>query len=349
MALINSTQLGLFDLTKRLDGSGKLVDIAEIAVKQNDILDDMLFVECNDGSGHKINARMGYPAPTWRELNNGVEFVKSDVQVLRETCGLMGSMVRVDAKAVELAGGGKAASARTAEEKTAVANLFAQEIIGVTQGMSDEAASIIIYGSLAADSKKFTGLAPRYSQLTGESATKQNVLDAVGNAGALNTSIWLVVHGGIGLKGIYPKNTKAGIQHVQVNNGTPVLTDAPNGGQYLAYVDELSWNLGIALENWETCVRIANIDTTKLLTDDAYVKTILKKMVQASEIVSKFRMGKACFYMNRLTRTALRLGYLERSANTITFDSVAGKQAMQFGEIPVRLCESIINTEAKLT
>lgn len=349
MSLLNASSLGLFDIAKRLDGKGKTVDIAEIAVKQNDIVEDFQFLECNDKTGHKINARVGYPAPAWRELNNGVDFVKSDVQQIRETCGLMETMVRVDAKVIELAGGSKAASARTAEEKTKVENIFAQEVIAAAQGMSDEFASTVFYGNLASDAKKFTGLAARYSQLTGDSQTKQNVIDCVGNAGALNTSIWLVIHGGVGLNGIYPENTKAGIQHIAVNNGTPVLTAGPNGFQYLAYVDNLSWNAGISLQNWETCVRIANVDTTKLYTDDAYVKTILKKMVQAAEKVSKFKMGKASFYMNRDARAALRLGYLERSANTITFDSVAGKPAMQFGEIPVRLCEAILNTEAKLT
>lgn len=350
MSLLNANSLGLYDIAKRLDGSGKVVDVAEIAVKQNDVVADMQFVECNDKTGHKINARIGYPAPAWRELNNGVDFVKSDVMQIRETCGLMETMARIDAKVVEMAGGGKAASARTAEEKTKVANIFAQEIIACAQGMSDEFASTLFYGSLANDGKKFTGLASRYSQLTGDSLTKQQVLDATGNAGALNTSIWLVVHGGVGLQGIYPENTKAGIQHVAVNNGTPVLVTGPNGFQYLAYVDNLSWNAGIALQNWETCVRIANVDTTKIVdpTQTAYLSNILFRMVQAAEMVSKFKMGTPVFYMNRIMRAALRNASLARSANTLTFDSVGGKPAMQFGEIPVRLAEAILNTEAKL-
>ena len=71
-------------------------------------------------------------------------------------------------------------------------------------------------------------------------------------------SMWLVKWGPGGVFGIYPKGTQAGLVHRDYGEE---LCLAPDGvGELPMYRDWFEMNGGIALENWQNVVRIANID-----------------------------------------------------------------------------------------
>ena len=51
------------------------------------------------------------------------------------------------------------------------------------------------------------------------------------------------------------------------------------------------------------------------------------------------------FYMHKSLRTYLRLRALNNASSQLTFDTVAGKPVMRFGEHPVRVTDAILKTE----
>ena len=77
MATLASSALTLAEWATRLDPGGKPAAVIELLGQTNEMLTDMLWMECNDGAGHKTTVRTGLPSVTWRLLNYGVQPSKS--------------------------------------------------------------------------------------------------------------------------------------------------------------------------------------------------------------------------------------------------------------------------------
>ena len=99
------------------------------------------------------------------------------------------------------------------------------------------------------------------------------------------------------------------------------------------------------MRDWRYAVRIANIDISDLGTLEN-TKGLLTSMIMASERIPALGKGRACWYVNRTIREKLRLGISEKVSNTMTWETVGGKQVMVFDGIPVRRCDALLNTEA---
>ena len=76
MATLSSSALTLGEWATRLDPGGKPAAVIELLGQTNEMLTDMLWMQCNDGAGHKTTVRTGLPTATWRLLNYGVAEVQ---------------------------------------------------------------------------------------------------------------------------------------------------------------------------------------------------------------------------------------------------------------------------------
>ena len=105
MATIStSTSLTLADLANRQGPDGSIdPKIIQILNQSSEILDDALFQECNDGSSHKTTVMSGLPTGTWRLLNYDVQPEKTTSVQIRDTCGMLETYSKVDAKLVSMA------------------------------------------------------------------------------------------------------------------------------------------------------------------------------------------------------------------------------------------------------
>ena len=123
------------------------------------------------------------------------------------------------------------------------------------------------------------------------------------------------------------------------------MTAGLPGSRMRAMQERWQWKAGIALKDWRYVVRIANLDISDLAA--ANVKTILNTMEQAVETIPN-RLGKPVFYMNRTMRRRLRTEVRESvgSGGGLTFDNYEGKRIMMFGDVPIRVVDQILNTEA---
>lgn len=326
MATLVPTNPTLADLAKALDPDGSIAQVVEILSQVNEILDDMTFVEGNLPTGHRTTIRAGLPQPTWRKLYGGVQPTKSTRVQITDSCGMLEAYAEVDKALADL--NGNTAAFRLSEDKAHI------------EGMSQEVAQTLFYGNEGTEPEAFTGLAPRYNSLSAENA--DNIVNA-GGTGADNSSIWLVVWGPDTCHGIYPKGSQAGLRHKDLGEVTIEDVDGL-GGRMQAYRTHYRWDVGLTLRDWRYVARIANIDVSDLATL-ANTKNLITWMIQASERIPVLGRGRACWYMNRTLRERLRLGIVEKIADGLSWETVAGKRVMVFDDIPVRLSDVLLNTE----
>ena len=330
MPVLSTTNPTLADFAARLDGADKVVaDIVEILGEENEVLQDMTFIEANEYTSHRTTVRSGLPVGTWRKLNYGVQPEKSQTVPVRDTMGMLESYAEVDKSLADL--NGNSASWRLSEDRAFVS------------GMSNTQARSLFYGDSSIDPEKFMGLAPRFSSMAAENG--QNIIDA-GGTGADNTSIWLVVWGPNTVHGIYPKGSKAGLQNKDL--GEVTLTDA-NQGRYQGYRTHYKWDTGLTVRDWRYIVRIANIDVSDLKADfTTGGANLVDLMIQATELIPSFGNGRPVFYMPRKLRSTLRRQILGSKNVNLTFDTVEGKRILMFDEVPVRRTDAILLTEARV-
>lgn len=330
MAALNVKFPTLLDVASRTNPDGSIeADIVELMAAVNPILDDMVFLEGNLPTGHKGTVRTGLPTPTWRKMYGGVQPAKSTTAQITDSCGMLEAYGEVDKALADL--NGNAMQFRMSEDAAHI------------EGMAQEMASTLFYGDESTEPEAFTGLAPRFNSLSAQNA--DNIVNAAGNDANSNTSIWLVVWGPRTIHGIYPKNSKAGLQ--QTDKGQVTIESAPDGsgGRMEAYRTHYRWDCGLHLRDWRYVVRIANIKVSDLSTL-ANTKNLITWMIQASERIPSFGAGRAAWYVNRTIREKLRLGILEKIATNLTWESVEGKRVMMFDDVPVIRTDAIVTNEA---
>ncbi|MGO3712851.1 major capsid protein [Alcaligenes aquatilis] len=334
MATLSIQNPTLADVAKRLDPNGKIDKIVELLNQSNGILEDATFIEGNLPTGHRTTVRTGLPQPTWRKLYGGVQPTRSTTAQVTDNCGMLEDYAEVDKALADL--NGNTAAFRLSEDRPHI------------ESINQEVASTMIYGNEGTNPAKFTGLAPRYNSLSAESG--ENIING-GGTGSDNTSIWLVTWGENTIHGIYPKGSKAGL-HMEDKGQVTIENADGNGGRMEGYRTHYKWDLGLTVRDWRYGARIANIDVSAL-TDPATAKdatqALIELMIQASERIPNFGMGRAAWYVNRTIREKLRMGILNKTANNLTWETVAGKRVMMFDDIPVRRTDAILNTEAAVS
>lgn len=326
MAVVGSLVMNLTDIAKGMpDGNGDR-RVIEILNQQNEMLEDIMWMQANDGESHKSVIRTGLPFGTWRMLYQGVQPSKTTKAQVRDTCGMLENYSEPDKALVDMSP--NPAEARLSEAR------------GIMEGMNQQVQQALIYGNQTVVPQMFTGFAPRYNNRN--AGTGANIIDG-GGTGADNTSIYYVVWGEDTAFGIYPRGVPGGIQHRDLGEDTIQLAD---GSRYQAYRDHFKWACGLVIRDWRYVVRIANVDVSDLTSDVNKLKALVSLMIQASELIRTNDKGRAAWYMSRNTASKLRLAILEKVGLNLTWETIEGKKVMMFDGIPVRRVEQMLNTEA---
>lgn len=329
MTTLGANALTLADWAKRVDPDGKVPAIVELLSQTNEILDDMLWVEGNLPTGHRTSVRTGLPTAAWRLINQGVQPSKSTTAQVDEACGILEAWSEVDQDLAEL--NGNTAAFRLSE---------AQAFI---EAMNQEMASTLFYGNSSIAPEEFTGLSIRYSDPTATNGS--HVLDA-GSSDSDNSSIWLIVWGGNTVHGIFPKGSKAGLQHEDLGLVTVETSAAMAGTRLRAYQDRWQWKCGVSVRDWRFAVRIGSIDISAL-TSKTSAADLIELMIKAIHRIPNINMGRAAFYMNRTVFECLDI---QRRDDVITggglnYENVDGKMTPTFRGIPIRKVDALNETE----
>lgn len=339
MATLATGQLTLADWAKRLDPDGRVPAFAELLSQSNEILEDAVYKEGNLPTGHLVNIRTGLPTVYWRMINAGVPTSKSTTAQVTEACGMMEARSHIDVKLAKL--NGNTAAFRLSED------------VAFLEAMNQTMANTLFYGNPSVDPKTFTGLATRYSAISG-AANAQNVLDA-GGSSTDNTSVYLVVWGEETVFCPFPKGSVAGLQHNDL--GEESVADA-NGNMYQALRTLYQWDNGLVVKDWRYVVRICNIDVSDLValtgTQASTAATELVKMLaRAIDRIPNMAMGRAAFYGNRTVLSLLRIMAMQKSTTALSIVDALNQfgkpgKEVQFLGIPFRKSDQLLNTEARV-
>lgn len=337
----------LLDVAKSLDPNGNTAEVVELLTQTNEILKDMNWIEGNLPTGHRTTIRTGLPDVVWRKLYNGVPPSKSTRAQVDDSCGMLTARSEVDKAAIALNG-------NSAEFRLQEADAF-------LEAMNQQMAFTLFYGNTDVDPEKFMGLAPRYSSTTAGNGT--NILSA-GGSGSDNTSMWLIVWGPATVTGIFPKGSKAGIDHQDLGEIDAFDNSTP-AARFRAFADIWEWKAGLCVRDWRYAVRLANIDISDLqggtATQANTAATYLPKMMaRALNLIPAMGKGKAVFYCNRTVKGYLSINAMDKTQNVLAiqaginqFGNVSPGSStaadLTFLGVPVRTVDQLLNTETVIS
>lgn len=333
MAILTDMNPTLLDIARRTDPNGKVASIVELMSAQNPILQDMAMVECNNGMTHRTTIRTGLPQGTWRKLYQGVQPEKSTTRQVDDVCGMLETYSEIDKALADMA-----------PDKAA---FMLTESSAFLEGLNQTMANAVFYGDTTVTPERFMGLSARYNAIgTDREKSSFNVIDG-GGTGSDNTSLWLVYWGAQTVCGLYPRGSKVGLQHRDLGEVTAL--DAA-GGKYQAYRGHYKWDLGLSVRDWRYAVRIANVDVNALegLTVGGAAADLLTLLVKATHCIPASKLGRPVIYCNEAVGTALDLQALKKTNMMLTYTEVDGMPKTRFRGIPIKICDAILNTEAKV-
>lgn len=333
MATVGNTYLNLADAAKRKDPDGKTASIVELLSKTNTMIDDMPFVECNDGARHLTTVRTGIPTVGYRQLYKGVARSKSTTAQVWDTTAMLTAMQEVDELLLDM--------------DSDPAGLMFSESQAFIESLNQQFATDLLYADLAANPEKFHGFGPRYNALSNAQ------LVSAGTGGTnTNTSIWFVIWGPSTVHGIFPKGTMAGIS--QKSRGRQRVTDA-NSDPYYAECVDWFWHVGLTVRDPRAIVRVCNIDTATLTTAGSGSDTSQDLTLAMMKAFHKFghlpNLGTNFrIYANATVLTYLDIQIQKKLNYNLTWDMITGaRPQMRFNGVPIMQMDAITSTEATIS
>ena len=316
-----------------LFGTGGKPDILiNLLSELSPLTEDLMWKPTNKDTEFLFRTIEGLPGVSYRSINEGVLPTRGTQKIVTESCSLMESVFEIDKELIDIAP--DKAVYRTEQA--------AAHLESMTLKLSEE----LWYGSRTGDIRSIQGLSERYSSLTGPAANY--IIDA-GGTGSDNASIWLIGHGDRTFHGIYPKNSRAGFEHIP--GAKQDLVDPDNGGTYEGYRDRFKWRVGIALPDYRQIGRICNIDVNDLLTfgtaNDSSANLLLL-VNRLTNRIHNMRNGRFVLYMNRDVKEAWENQLLQKQNLALTIDAATGAITTAYKGIPIKVDDTLLSTEARV-
>ncbi len=332
MSTLTSTLDTLLDHAKQFGPDGNIADYVEALSQDNEIVQDMPYVEANKMTSHQYQVEVGLPTVYFKLLGAGVLSSKGQFAQIEDACAMLESWSITEKELADL--GGNPAKYRL--------NKARQHLMS----MGIKLATTYFYGS-AASPEEFIGLAPRYSSLSAVNAS--NIIDC-GGTGSDNASIWLLGLGEGKIHGTFAKGTKAGIERVDHGEQIEQNFGAVTGAQAVVYKEQFKCKTGIAVADWRYAARAANIDISNLVAKSSAADLMEAMIKMTYRIPNNGNGTRLKFYMNRTLQEFLHLQGrdLVVAGGGLTYENIAGKRVMSFGGIPVGRVDSLTESEARV-
>ena len=333
MATLGTGAGNLLDVSSLFGADGKELRVAEVLNQVNDIVQDMPMVEGTDSDGLQAAMRSGLPSVTWPRFNEGVQPSKGTLVNVKFATGTMSTVSNVDCRLAKKYSDPEAY--RASQDKAHI------------EALGQEMARAVFYESETTNPGRFTGLSSYFNSLSAENADQ--IIDAAGT-GSDNTSIWVVCWSPEAVTGIYPKGSKAGLEVRNMGEQLVVDSTGINGSTYLGYQTRFLWDVGLAVQDWRQVVRICNIDHSNLVTNSS-AADLPKLLSRAVDMINNPGAGKMCIYSRRDVAAVLNEQALARVSNGggVSYENVDGKVVKMWRGIPLRRCDALTKTEARIT
>jgi len=300
--------------------------------QSNGMMERLPFRQGNLDTGERFRVVAGLPGVSYRSINEGVKPTRGTRNVVTETTSLFESVSEIDKELVDIA-----------PDKTIFRLEESQAHI---ESIGNNVAAEVWYGNRANDPRGVFGMSERYSKLGGLAA--DYILDA-GGTGSDNASIWILGLGDRGVHGIYPKNTKMGLEHDA--SAVIDLIDPENGGTYQGYRDRFKFRVGLALKDYRQCVRIANIDVNNLATYGTATDksaNLYQLMIRASNRLRNPNNVNVAIFMNRTLKEAWEIQLTDRHVLALTVDQTTAAVTTSFRGWPIIIDDNLLITEERV-
>ncbi len=338
MATIGQSYIQLIDAMKAQDLGNAIV--VNALRKINPVMKDANVITANQGTRHKHMVLTGLPQPAWTALYQGIPQGKAGYTQVEDTTGMLQGRSSVDTRLLDIS-----------KDPQALRMAYARPYL---ESMAQEFEATFFYSDVRVNGRKFHGLAPRYSALTGAQSSSQ-VVDG-GGRGSDNMSVWFVTHGDHATSLITPEGIAAGVQ--REDKGEQRTTDA-NGDPYYIKEELFTQHVGVAVADWRYNARVANIDVSDLkagnvdlndLLIEAYYRLQGTRSYDTSTGDDEYDMGSAgrtVLYMNRTAMAALDRQYRDPLKGVrLTARELDGEMVTEWRNIPIRETDALLNTEA---
>lgn len=337
MATLGATYLNLADFVAREKPDHTVATVCEILNQQNPALQDIAWSVCNDGSQNITHFRTKLPTASLLSVGGGVPVDKSNVSQITDTTARIGIASEVSKRMAEF--NGNSAAQRALEARA------------MLEAMNQKAMNLWFYGNATTgipttpDPLGFDGLSKRYGSLTGSQA--EQIIDA-GGTSTNNASIWFVVNGPKTVSGLIPQGGTAGIKHTPVNGGVPVSKTLSSGNIEEVYQDLWEWHVGQKVEDWRGVVRIANINTSNLVSESS-AADLIKLMIKAQHRLEPVEgLGTPVIYVTRTVAQMLDIQSLNKAAGNLTVETVDGKKKTMFRGYQIRTIHALSDGESRV-
>ena len=337
MSTVGNLAITLSDYRKRMLPDGTLDPyIVEVLHQSNPMLDKIKWIEGNLPTGTQVTQWSHVPEPSIRVLNDGVPYMKGETKQITDTCMILEGRSRVDIEVLAL-------------QKNKEAFRRSEDTV-IIEGFSQKAARMFIYGDIAKDASEFNGFAVRYNTLVGDknSAGYQVISAGTPNAGALNTSAFLIGFGERASAGVYPLNTEMGLKRRDLGEQR---AEGPNG-PFQALETLFNWKLGLTVKDIRQNARICNIDVTKLPDiTSAAGKELINKFVRAKNRIRNLSQVGTDFgwYVDDNVVDFLECYLIDKNNVHVTRQELMGKMPQLYvAGIPVYKMDAITATETAI-
>lgn len=319
----------LLDVIRQQGRDGSLLPIIESLTKLRPFLADATWIECNNGTFHRVNNRNALPAPTYRQLGQGVTGTPSRTQQLDEVTSILSDKFTVDAGLVRLNG----------------PEYRVREVAGKLQGMMNQIEGDVFYSSVKTSPLQFHGLAPRLDSSTGTPAGNQVIKVDSSASGSDQASMYLLGWGPQAVHMIYPTGASGAILHKDL--GELLVDDGSGtGASYPGFIDWFEWYPGLAVEDYRYVARACNLDISNMVYTnteivDASIDLLHQVQWQDSSVRWAYYAPRAIVkFLHHQAVNAVK-------TSTLRLDDIAGEgPVLKLNGIPVRMTDGLLTTES---
>lgn len=345
MSTVGASYLNIADINKLTYPDGSPVQmVIDLTMQQNQIIEDIPWLPCNNGHQHITTVQNAIPSPTWVGIYDFVGTGKAAWADYTDTTGMMEAWSEVSERLLNL-------NMKAAPKTLSLTNA------AFIEGMTQEYVRTIIYGderdSTNNRTKSFTGFAPRFASLS--TGYSDRVISAGGSTNL--TSMWFVTWGEPYCHGIYPEGTMTGIETEDL--GIETKTDS-NGNMMRVARQKYTWRGGLAVRDPRAIVRICNIDTVAGLTAGSGSDTstdLWRLMVRAyHKLINpamRLPLGATRIYCNATIMEILDLLARKTVGSTsgigLSYDTIDGRLVLNFRGIPIKRVDQITNSETAVS
>jgi hypothetical protein len=307
-------------------------DIINTLAERNEVLEDILWQQANQRTKHLIVRLAAKPSGDGKRLiNEATSLTKSAETQVEETMAIYERRSAIDQKLVEMA----------ADPMKFRSNKDSQHV----SKLGEDFASDLFYGNESTNIKDFNGFMTRLATPSATLHSQGAQLVDGGGTGSTNTSI-VVAGWGEYLYGIYPQGSQTGGIGIK-DNGIQEFTDTDSGGRISKYETKVTWDAGIACEDYHYLTRIANIDVTALTKTGSTGAQIDDLLLSA---IARTYDANA-IYVNLNVYSYFLRQLNSKGNNFLTMERITSedRMVMMFAGIPIRRCDAILNTEDAVT